>query len=393
MLMAALIVAGSAPARAIEMQDISDAMKTKPSLNFRYRYEDVSQDGFAKDAGASTLRSRFSWKSGQVSNFSAGFEADYVSIIGSERYNSTSNGKVSYPVVPDPEGFDLNQAYLKYSGESAIATVGRQRILHGSQRFVGGVGFRQNEQTYDALRTQFTSAGKLKFDYAYVWNVNRIFGPQDGAQPSDWLGDSHLFTVAWPITEGHTIEGFSYLLDFENDNGVPNSTETYGVNYKGSLGLVKLNLSIATQSDYGDSPLNYDAPYYLVQVDVPVSGVTFTAGYEVLGSDGGAAGFRTPLATLHKFQGWADKFLNTPADGIEDIFVGVKGKLGPVKLAAIWHDFDADEGGRDYGSELDLLATYPVTKALDLRLKYADYSEKGFATDTTKIWITAIFKL
>ena len=165
------------------------------------------------------------------------------------------------------------------------------------------------------------------------------------------------------------------------------------MNYKGSLGLVKLNLSIATQSDYGDSPLNYDAPYYLVQVDVPVSGVTFTAGYEVLGSDGGAAGFRTPLATLHKFQGWADKFLNTPADGIEDIFVGVKGKLGPVKLAAIWHDFDADEGGRDYGSELDLLATYPVTKALDLRLKYADYSEKGFATDTTKIWITAIFKL
>ena len=43
-------------------------------------------------------------------------------------------------------------------------------------------------------------------------------------------------------------------------------------------------------------------------------------GYEVLGADDGAAltSFQTPLATLHKFQGWADKFLTTPPNGIRE---------------------------------------------------------------------------
>ena len=38
----------------------------------------------------------------------------------------------------------------------------------------------------------------------------------------------------------------------------------------------------------------------------------------------GTIGFSTPLATLHKFQGFADVFLTTPASGITDAY----GKLG-----------------------------------------------------------------
>ena len=50
----------------------------------------------------------------------------------------------------------------------------------------------------------------------------------------------------------------------------------------------------------------------------PTTGiVTVKAAYESLEGNG-ARGFSTPLATLHAFQGWADVFLNTPADGVDD---------------------------------------------------------------------------
>jgi hypothetical protein len=106
-------------------------------------------------------------------------------------------------------------------------------------------------------------------------------------------------------------------------------------------------------------------------------------------------GFKTPLATLHKFQGWADKFLVTPADGIKDRYIGVSGNAGPVNLAAIWHDFQAEEGGGDFGDELDLQATWPVNKMFTLQLKYANFKGDGSVTyqDTQKAWLTVQFKL
>ncbi len=104
-------------------------------------------------------------------------------------------------------------------------------------------------------------------------------------------------------------------------------------------------------------------------------------------------GFRTPLATLHKFQGTADKFLVTPAAGVEDVFVGVAGSIGKLKLAATWHDLSAAETSADYGSELDLVATLPLNKKASVQLKYADFQSDGFATDTSKVWLTVNVKL
>src|SRR3546814_3293516 len=67
----------------------------------------------------------------------------------------------------------------------------------------------------------------------------------------------------------------------------------------------------------------------------------------------GVVAFQTPLATLHAFNGWADRFLSTPGNGLEDIYVGVGGKHGQWNWQALWHDFSADRGGADYGTELD----------------------------------------
>ena len=379
---------------AASLEDVEAAIKSgKTTFNLRYRYENVDQDNINEDADASTLRTRMTWQSGQLDKFSIGVEMDYVSVIGSERYNSTQNGHTSYPVVADPRGFDLNLSYLKYANDNLTSTLGRQRVLHGSQRFVGGVGWRQNEQTYDAWRFQYKNTAPVTVDYAYVWNVNRIFGPDDGAQPSDWHGSSHLLTSKWQISDSHNLEMTAYLLDFDNDNGIANSTQTLGLNYLGQFKNLTVTAAAATQSDHGNNPLSYRADYFQFQADVRLTPVVLTLGYEQLGSDDSLAGFQTPLATLHKFQGWADKFLNTPAAGITDSYVGIRGNIHKVNLVAMWHEFNPSDGGGDYGSELNLMANWSFHKNASIQLKYAQYNEDGFSVDTTKLWTTFILKL
>ena len=371
------------------------------SLSLRYRYEYVDEDGFDDEAKASTLRSRITFKSATYADFSFLTEFDNVSYIGDDDFNSTDNGETQYPVVADPKGTEVNQAWLKYGLEDLSGTYGRQRILHGNQRFVGGVAWRQNEQTFDGFRSQWSADFGLSLDYAYVYNVNRIFGPDDSAaQPADWHGDNHLLRLDYTLLENHTVSAFAYILDIDDrsrwspNKSVNNSTDTYGLQYSGKFGPVAVKAAYAGQSDGGDSNLDYDADYYLVEGATALFGVRATLGYEVLGADNGV-GFKTPLATLHKFQGWADKFLVTPGDGIEDLYVGVAGKLGPVKLAVTWHDFQAEQGSADFGSEVDLAATWPVTSMLSLQLKYANFNTDDSARyeDTQKAWLSINFKI
>ena len=140
------IVASGPQAQAGWGEELSKMVTDgKASVDFRYRYEFVDQEGFGKNAEASTLRSRLSLASAPLKGFSGMLEADDVRSVGSDDYNSTENGNTQYPVVADPEGTDLNQAWVRYAWESANGTLGRQRILHGNQRFIGGVAWRQNE--------------------------------------------------------------------------------------------------------------------------------------------------------------------------------------------------------------------------------------------------------
>ncbi|MEH6608546.1 MAG: alginate export family protein [Halioglobus sp.] len=373
----------------------------KASFDFRYRYEFVDDENFSKDAKASTLRSRLTFASAAYRGFSFLTEFDDVSTIGSDNYNSTANGNGEYPTVADPEGTEVNQAWIKYTVDSLSGSYGRQRILHGGQRFVGGVAWRQNEQTYDGFRALYKGGSSLTLDYAYVYNVNRIFGPDDStAQPADWGGENHLARADFKFAENHTLSAFAYALDIDERSGWPadksvdNSTDAYGVEYSVKIGPVTAKATYANQSESGDSNLDYNASYYMVEGGLTVLGVKAILGYEVLGGDNGV-GFKTPLATLHKFQGWADKFLTTPGDGIEDLYVGAKGELGPVQLGAYYHDFQAEDSNADFGTEIDLVASWPATKNLKLELNYASFStdNKVRYSDTDKTWLTVIFKI
>ncbi|SMF01251.1 Alginate export [Alteromonadaceae bacterium Bs31] len=354
----------------------------KTKVDFRYRYEGVEQDGIDNSANANTLRTRLTFESGSVNNFSFKLEMDDVRPVASEKFNSTSNGNTDYPVVADPKGTDLNQAFVQYKSGGFAAIGGRQRILLDDQRFVGGVGWRQNEQTYDGLSFKYGANG-FTGSYNYVNNVNRIFGPT-GAR-ADLRGDVHLVNGSYAFSDAHKLTGFIYSMDFEN--GAALSNDTYGLRYVGDFGLAKLTASYATQSEAGDNPTSYTADYMLADLGGKIAGkVSWNLGYEVLGSDNGDKAFMTPLATLHKFQGWSDKFLGTPAVGIQDLYAGIGGSAGPVKLKLVYHQYAADSGGDDLGSEINAVAIYPINKKLKTLLKFADYSADTHATDTQKIW-------
>lgn len=371
----ALLSTGMSTSVLAEEAGFFDGSKT--NFNLRYRLETVDQDGFDKNAMASTLKSRMTWKSGNVSGFQVTAEFDNVLELGPDNYNNASgvNPKTLYPVVADPAGTDVNQLNVTYKREGLTLTAGRQRVVVGNQRFVGGVAWRQNEQTYDGIRANYKANDQFMVDYAYVSKVNTIFGPDGSKDEID--GDFHLAHVFYNINKNHKITAFAHLLDFDKSEAI----DTYGVDYNGKFDGFSAHASIATQSK-GDN----DVTYFAIDATKAFGKAKVTLGWERLGSDDGAYGFQTPLATKHKFQGFADKFLGTPSNGIDDYYAKVATKIGGVKLAAFYHSFSAVEGDADYGSEIDLVASYKVLEATTLVAKYANYDAKDHATDTSKLW-------
>ena len=372
------------------------------NLNLRYRYEFVDQDGFDENANASTLRIRLNYLTGQWKNWSGFVEMDYVGEVIVNDFNSgagtSSENREQYPVVADPKGTDLNQLYLDYKvSDEATLRFGRQRILLDNQRFVGGVGWRQNEQTYDAASLKFDGWSNTKLFYSYVGNVNRIFGSTVPA--GDHNVDTHLLNAKIGLADGWSITPYAYLID--NDDSPASSTTTFGARLAGKTSLLEGSLSfvaeLATQSEAEDAPIAYDAGYFLLDVNWTLpNGLSLGVGFESLGGDSNEAGqaFRTPLATLHLFQGWADQFLVTPGAGIDDIYFKVKYSIDKWQLQAIYHDFSAESGSADFGSEIDLAGSRKLSDRYSLLLKAAFFaSDNASYDDTTKLWLmlTAAF--
>ena len=394
---AAFFGAAAAPASA----GFHEAAKeTKPTFGVRYRFEGVTQTGIDERAGASTARVRFGWVMAPSEGFSAGAQADYVGRVGPEQYNSTDNGRTEFPVVADPTGFDLNQAFVRYRKGAVTVTAGRQRIAHPGQRFIGFKAWRQNEQSFDGLRIE-AAGRRAGFDYAYLARVNRIFGPRDGAQPGAWSSDSHVLRASFTPAEGHRVAAFGYLLDFKNDNGPANSSATFGMDYAGTFDRFGVAAALGRQTDWASQWVEYRAPYYSVDFsfDLPLEpgglfrGVKLAAGWEVLGSDDGRAGVQTPLGAEHIYRGWSDKFAAAkPATGLRDAHVAASVTAGDLTFRTELHRFEAHQGGIDYGTEAGVSAAY-VKEGLSLLLKLARYRAKDYATDTTKSWLMLAYSL
>jgi hypothetical protein len=364
------------------------------SLHVRVRYEGVDQTGL-KDAEALTVRTRLGYTTAPWQGLKAMVEFENIASPDGDRYSQAglNPGGAGRAGVADPEGTEINQAWLAYTSGKTTATVGRQRLALDNARHVGDVGWRQNQQTFDGFVLQDKTLEQTTLTYAWLGSINRVFG-DDHAQ-GNWDADSHIFNASYAGLKAGTLTAYAYLLDF--GNAAAQSSATYGVSFTGETPLeqwLKLTYraEFATQGDYGSSALNYSTDYYTVELGLGGKPGSLALGYERLGSDGGVS-FRTPLATLHAFNGWADLFLATPANGLEDTYVKASASLpGGVNLLAFYHKFTAARLGADYGTEFDVQLTRKFGKSVTGALKYAGFDRDSAAfADVNKLWVQVEF--
>ncbi|MEL7199816.1 MAG: alginate export family protein [Pseudomonadota bacterium] len=371
--------------------EIGDEVYIDPILDMRLRVETADQSSFPDAASSVTLRTRagadLNW-----SKFSFIIEAEGTVALD-DNYNDTipSNGIEPFPVIADPDSFDLNRLQFGYKGDNGSITVGRQRVILDDARFVGNVGWRQNEQTFDAVRGT-AKIGPVALDATYSISQRTIFGSESPIGSFD--GDFVFLNGKADLGPVKAL-GYSYTIDYEDRTAF--SSQTFGGELKGSIPAgpfkVGLRAGFATQSDTGDNPIDYSAEYIVGEASVAANGWTVRLQYEELGSDGGFAAFQTPLATAHKFNGFADLFLVTPATGLRDTNIRVGKKftipgLTTFNTFVAFHQFDSDFGGVDYGTEIDAVVSFKAGP-VGILAKLGDYRADDFGVDTTRFTLQA----
>jgi len=377
-------------------EDLVGAFKNgKFNLNARMRYEYADQDGLDA-SNAFTLSTRFGFTTAPLYGFQAMMEGENISAIGNRNnYNDAAGNGAGKTAVADAATTQLNQYWLSYSRWDTTLKGPRQRINLDNQRFVGAVGWRQNDQTFDAVALENHSIENTSLYLAYLYQINRVFGA--GNPGGTWQSRSYLFNANWDGCQYARVTPYVYLLDFENDSPA-NSTASYGASVTGKAPIAEsAELSyrgeVAWQTDYADNPADYGALYYHANVDGKFQKRwSLGAGYEVLGSDNNQ-GFKTPLATLHSFNGWADAFLTTPGQGLRDLYGSAGVNLpGDFPLKFVYHKFDSDKMSINYGQEFDVVLSKKFYERFTALAKYAYFDGKGAAyPDRQKFWAQLSF--
>lgn len=392
------LIPGAALAQAAAATSATAAVAPPGAFLFdsRTRYEAVRQDGL-DDADALTTRLRLGWRSPTVSGFTVLVEGEAVQALVDD-FNDTIHGPPTRAVVADPDTLELNRLQVTWTGvPDTEVTLGRQRIVFGNARYVGNVGFRQNEQTFDAVRVTTTAFKPFSLTYAYIDRVHRVFG--DDSPVGEWRSDSHLIHAETPTPAGRlSVDGA--WLDFENAPG--QSSATVGARLAGSRAVAQgwsLNwvVEYARQTEYGANSAQFDLDYGQLAAGVTHGPVTVTLARERLDGNG-VRGFQTPLATLHAFQGWADVFLTTPARGLTDDSITVAHVWSDppvgrqVLFSGAWHDFSDSDGDRDFGSEFDVSARLILDARWAVEAKTALFDGAGPFADRDKLWMALEYK-
>lgn len=406
LLTSAVSLVAAGPANA-ENSDFDDFLEDGSIiLDARARIEVADDSDRSLEKGrAFTLRARVGFETGEYRHFKALVEGEFVQRAGLVTFNDTVNGKTGFAVIADPNVAQLNRAQLTYTGiPDTTIIAGRQRIILDNGRFVGNDGFRQNEQTFDALRIINNSFADTTLSYTFIGGVNRVFG---GESPvGRFTGQTHLIRATYAGLPVGTITGYTYLLDF---NQAPDlSTKTFGarlVSIRQPWGNVRINygFEFATQRSYADNPRDFDLGYIMGEVGVAFDGareaVSLNAKIEWL--DGGTfRGFSTPLASLHQFQGFADKLTTIPGTGVEDAQIVVDYDMKALNFAkniriSVWyHKYSLITGNGSLGREVNLAAIADFNDRLTLTVKYADFNatDGGPVRDGEILWAMLGFK-
>ena len=358
----------------------------------RWRYQDIN-DEVRGDGAANTLkfRAQLSWQAEE--NWGAIVELDSVHALNEGNFNSVTIQQNSTP-IPDPEGTRFNQFLLKYQSDGDWAfKLGRQSISFDQGRHIGGNEFWQHEHSFDALRYTYQDNFNWRFDYVYIDDMQRIFGPEaKNTLPSDdirfpdsqqrpvhELGlhkhDSHLAHLEYDFDRATSLGAYYYLLD--NKTQITESTATLGAFIKGAIKPEKVKYSYklewARQKDNASNPWHYQADYYFAEIAAQIKSHSLALSYEKLGA-GNGFDFQTPLGSNHKFLGWADIFNGyRGGEGIQDWFVTYKGRDGKLRWRTVLHKFNEHGSSNEVGKELDIELAYRYSRKLEFKLAGAFY--------------------
>ncbi|MFI3158233.1 MAG: alginate export family protein [Methylococcaceae bacterium] len=413
-LLALSVVSGSALAGVT--QDVEDALNfyhygkngaVKFDLN--YRYENVDQDKgplfrgqFPRTANANTARLR----AGLLSPVFHGIQgyAEYEGNLAmQDDYNSTRNGNGSYSTVADPEKSELNQLWISYSGiPDTVIKGGRQRIKFDDDRFIGNVGWRQMETTFDSVLITHNNQQLfgLTVNAGYIGNVQTFTATSEHI-------NAPILNVNYKVGDYGNLIGYGYWLDYTEREFYEKSSQTYGIrmtNFQKPGDSLKLTDNYGVvytaewghQEDYGHGPTQYAVDRLNLMGGLTAYNLTFQGAIEQLDGLGTNRTFDTPLGTNHAFQGWADLFLITPRNGIRDVFGTMIGTFdrGEVILTGTYHNFTDDTGNIKYGDEWNFSALKKFGKHYSVLAKYAYYTADNYNaadtfanTDTQKIWV------
>ncbi|MCU0779799.1 MAG: hypothetical protein MUF04_01710, partial [Akkermansiaceae bacterium] len=190
----------------------------------------------------------------------------------------------------------------------------------------------------------------LTFNYAYLNQVNRIFG--SGAHnplpnAADVGSNTNLFNLSYTGIEGWTLGGYAYLMNFD---GLPSwDNDTYGLSAKTALG----GFTWYGEGAYQENETGDNAWYAHGTVSKTFGGHTLTLGMELLDD-----GFRTPLATLHAFNGFADAFVarrtNGTHGGLTNPYLSHSMPIfWDIKWTNVLHAFGDNALDASYGWEYD----------------------------------------
>lgn len=396
---------------------IADALAaSKPIVESSLRLEGVDQQGIAAKAEAVTWRNRLGLQSGEFHGVKALIEIDSV-IAPTEKYNSTINGKTTFPNVVDPAVTEINRAQLTWTPTAETTlTVGRQRMILDDARFIGNVGWRQDEQTFDAVRID-TTLFRVKLTGAYLGRINRVV-----ADAKDWNSNSYVLNATYSFSEAVKVTAFDYNLRFSTaakapvaadiNNALISSVDTKGLRVFGTTWVSSVKLGYvaqyAEQEPAGNNPAVFDLSETMLEGNATWDIFTVKLNYESLEGNG-TQGFVTPLGTVHAFEGFADVFgatggNKTFADGINDLNLTlvVAGHTRPwapwfinPTLTVVYHDMDTTRLSRPIGKEWDAVLTAGLTKNLSLMLKYADFerADPTMPASRTKTWLMLQYKL
>ena len=391
----------SQPAPLPVVEDPIEAFtKGRLMLNLRPRVEWVDQDTKTDDALAFTNRTLLGWQTASWKGFSGVAQLiDVANFNGS--YNEGPAASAQYPTIADPDNTDLNQIYLDYAGlPDTRIRLGKQSLKLDNVRFVGNVEFRQVMQVFSGVLLENKSLPGVELEL-------RAFRPHQEHLRAAAPDRHRPVPGRVDLAAGERAGGLrvlpgptQYRTRRPASRTTPTASWACAPTARWPLGGVKLLYTgeLAQQDAYAGGDSRIDASYSRIGAGVGFGKSFVRLDYDRLGSNGGVYGFQTPLGTNHLFQGWADQFLTTPAQGIRDVYLSAGTTVGDVQLYTEVHDFRSDFGSIHYGSEVDFGATYAFMKQLTGKFEFAVFQEAdqlaGTARkpDTSKVWFTLIYQ-